>query len=89
MIIVLNMEKFEVSNSYHQTIVAYDPATQLLYIKIGSNNKVYSYPSVTQAMFKTIKQFNDEGKAIGSAIIYLNDKGSFGKEVPEDDIDWS
>ena len=81
------MEKFELFNSYYKTIVVYDPATQLLYIKIGVNNKVYSYPEVTQAMFKNIIQFNDEKKAIGSTIIYLNNKGSFGKEVPEDSID--
>lgn len=83
------MKKFQVSNSYHETIVAYDEATEILYIKVGANKKIYSYPGVTQKMYKSVVQFNDEGKAIGSTIIFLNDKGVFGQEVSDIAIDWS
>lgn len=83
------MEKFTVSNSYYETLVAYDSNTQELYIKIGANNKVYIYPDVSQVMYKNVCRFNKEGKAIGSTIIYLNEKGSFGQEVEDKGIDWA
>ncbi len=83
------MEKFALLNSYYETIVAYDQATQILYIKIGFTNKVYSYSDVTQAMYKVAIQYNENKKALGSLIIYLNDKGSFGKEISDSEVDFN
>lgn len=75
------MEKFKVNNSYYETIVAYNSEKNILYIKVGVNNKVYEYNEVTSEMYEKICFFNNELKPIGKIIIYLNDNDSFGKEV--------